>query len=88
MGELHYNVHNNGNANLSKVLSSIENALIIGRLTNRKVFLYGVDKLKNSNLSIFDLFDIKLLANKDELEIVNSNNSKYKSKMIYFLSSL
>jgi hypothetical protein len=74
MSELHYNIHNNGNANLSKVLSSIENALIIGRLTNRKVFLYGADKLKNSNLSIFDLFDIKSLANKNELEIVNSNN--------------
>lgn len=59
---LHYNLYNNGNVGMFNILMSVENALIIAKLTKRdKIIFYGKEKIFNSEkgLKIFDLFDVK-----------------------------
>nr|WP_293845260.1 hypothetical protein [uncultured Arsenicibacter sp.] len=58
---LHYHIYNDGNAGMANILSSIENGLIIGRLTNRKVIFYANRRTLpgSENVGFLDLFDIQ-----------------------------
>lgn len=62
MKTLHYNIYENGNVGMSNILMSIENALLIAKLTNRDhVIFYGEHPIFNSKSkkTIFDVYDIK-----------------------------
>jgi len=59
---LHYNVYESGKVGMCNILMSIENALLIAKLTNRdKIIFYCKHGIFNSEsgLTIFDLYDIK-----------------------------
>lgn len=63
MKELHYNIYNDGNVGMCNILMSIENAIIIAKLTNRDIIYFYSDKPvytygATSDKNIFDLFDI------------------------------
>lgn len=60
MKTLHYQVYNQGNVGMCNLLMSIENALLIAKLTNRDsiVFYLKYHIPRSNNLLINDLFDI------------------------------
>lgn len=60
MKTLHYNIYNNGNVGMCNILMSIENALIIAKLTDRDNIIFYQDLLifNSQNKFIQDLFDI------------------------------
>lgn len=73
MKTLHYNIYNNGNVGMCNVLMSVENALIIAKLTNKeKIVFYLSSPLFNSTLNIFDLFDINFNYSVSD-NIINEN---------------
>lgn len=73
---LHYNLYCNGNIGISNLLSSVENAVIIGALTNADIKFYGKEYIdthsrdpNHPKLTFFDLYDVNY-----PYEIVNTNN--------------
>jgi hypothetical protein len=58
---LHYILYNRGNAGMCNILTSVQNALIIAKLTNREEIIFYTDThFYNSSkkLGIFDLYDV------------------------------
>ena len=57
---LHYHIYNKGNVGMCNILMSLENALIIAKLTNREKIVFYLEgkKISNSKKSIFELYDI------------------------------
>lgn len=87
MKTLHYDIYNNGNVGMCNILMSIENALIIAKLTNRdKIIFYQDLLIFNSFKKLFiqDLFDIKF-----NIEFRNTiQNLKEKTLLYDFYSSV
>lgn len=78
MKTLHYQVYQNGNVGMCNILMSIENALLIAKLTNRdKIIFYCNHHIFNSEnkLTIFDVYNINYNYEVSKLDVDESITS-------------
>lgn len=75
MKELHFNLYNDGYVGLCNVLMSVENALLIAKLTKRdKIVFYGTKRFYNSSSRIQDIYDIDFTVEFRDEDIIKEED--------------
>ena len=89
MKKLHYHIYNNGDVGMCNILMSLENALVIAKLTKRdSITFYLNRKINKSTKSIFDLysidFNIEIVESTTILETIPSLKYELHNSLFYY----